>query len=214
MKKILIGTALAVGLSTAAHATDITVTGYDTPDTQAFGTGEVLGYSYYDGPITLHVAGGADIVVYCADISHELQAAVYETGALTQNGLGGLISQSLSNRIGNIAELGFASNDGLFQSAAQLAIWSLEYNVTPTFYNATVQSDFATLLGDVFANNGAYASALIPTDGWPTNLSASQQMVTGMTAVPEPSTWAMMLIGFAGLAYAATRQTKQARLAA
>ena len=29
--------------------------------------------------------------------------------------------------------------------------------------------------------------------------------------VPEPSTWAMMLIGFAGLGYAGYRQSKRAR---
>ena len=29
--------------------------------------------------------------------------------------------------------------------------------------------------------------------------------------IPEPSTWAMMLIGFAGLAYAGFRKTKGAR---
>lgn len=33
------------------------------------------------------------------------------------------------------------------------------------------------------------------------------------TAVPEPSTWAMMLIGFASLAYAAFRRAKRPRLA-
>jgi PEP-CTERM motif len=31
--------------------------------------------------------------------------------------------------------------------------------------------------------------------------------------VPEPSTWAMMLLGFAGLGYAAYRKTKNERTA-
>jgi hypothetical protein len=30
-------------------------------------------------------------------------------------------------------------------------------------------------------------------------------------AIPEPSTWAMMLIGFAGLGYAALRRNKKGR---
>jgi hypothetical protein len=34
-----------------------------------------------------------------------------------------------------------------------------------------------------------------------------------IAAVPEPSTWAMMLIGFAGLGYASRRKTKRSRLA-
>ena len=32
-----------------------------------------------------------------------------------------------------------------------------------------------------------------------------------ITAVPEPSTWAMMLVGFAGLGYAGYRQTRRAK---
>jgi hypothetical protein len=40
-------------------------------------------------------------------------------------------------------------------------------------------------------------------------------IVVPVTAVPEPSTWAMMLIGFAGLGYAAyCRQKKNAALVA
>jgi hypothetical protein len=35
--------------------------------------------------------------------------------------------------------------------------------------------------------------------------------VSGVSGVPEPSTWAMMLLGFAGLGYASFRQTKSAR---
>ena len=174
-------------------------------------------YSYYDGPVTLHVQGGPDITAYCADLNHELQSWVgYSYGLLTQNGQGDPISQALSNRIGNIAQLGFAAlgaNDGFLASAGPLAIWSLEYNALRTFNNGVVQSDFQTLLGDVFANNGYYATALIPDGNWPQNGELSQQMVVGLASgVPEPSTWAMMLTGFAGLGYAAFRHRQKETL--
>jgi VCBS repeat-containing protein len=35
--------------------------------------------------------------------------------------------------------------------------------------------------------------------------------VSGIAAVPEPSTWAMLILGFAGLGYASFRKTKSAR---
>ena len=141
MRVLLLATALAGLVPIAAHAGEITVTGYDQPDGNAYGTGLINGYSYYDGPVTLHVQGGPDITAYCADLSHELQSWVgYSYGLLTRNGQGDTISQALSNRIGHIAQLGFAAlaaNDGFLASAAQLAIWSLEYDTTATnFYNS------------------------------------------------------------------------------
>jgi hypothetical protein len=35
--------------------------------------------------------------------------------------------------------------------------------------------------------------------------------LTGITLVPEPSTWAMMLLGFSGLAYASLRRARTLR---
>lgn len=37
----------------------------------------------------------------------------------------------------------------------------------------------------------------------------STESLTGTAAVPEPSTWAMMLIGFAGLGYASRRASRK-----
>jgi hypothetical protein len=219
MKRILLLATALAGLALAplaAHASDIMVTGYDLSDGDAYGTGQINGYSYYDGPITLHVQNAPDITVYCADLSHELQSWVgYSYGVLDHDGFGNLISQELSNRIGHIAELGFAAapTNGLLASAAQLAIWSLELNQTPTFYNASVQGFFGDLLADTFVNDGRWATALIPDGGWPQNPYASQQMVVGFSgSVPEPSTWAMMFMGFAGLGYAAFRQGRKDNL--
>jgi hypothetical protein len=38
-------------------------------------------------------------------------------------------------------------------------------------------------------------------------IKTTDRPLTGVGSVPEPSTWAMMLIGFAGLGYAALRLT-------
>jgi len=62
--------------------------------------------------------------------------------------------------------------------------------------NATVN------LGE-FEINGSGAGALVQD-------VANLKLLA--TAVPEPSTWAMLLLGFAGIAYAAHRRTKKAAL--
>ncbi len=67
------------------------------------------------------------------------------------------------------------------------------------------------LLSATYVNTNVYALALQPRgQGWPENGSASQQMIVGL-AVPEPSTWAMMFLGFLGLGYAGYRKGKGAR---
>jgi hypothetical protein len=61
-----------------------------------------------------------------------------------------------------------------------------------------------------FENNSAGFMAAIDALG-PNN--TGEIAGTGsIVSTPEPSTWAMMLIGFAGLAYAGYRKTKRAAL--
>lgn len=205
MKRILLTVALCA-LAAPAFAYDIHVTGYDLPDNpDAFGAGTILGYSYYDGPVNLHVEGGPDIIAYCGDLNHVLHADYYNYGLLTENGLGNPISELLSNRIGHLASAGFAAlavNDGQLAAADQLLIWSLEYGVPEgsisfnTGLDPNIQSDFDFLAGLSFANTGR-ATVIIPEGYWPGNPDLSQQMVIGFsTGVPEPSTWAMGLMGF------------------
>ena len=203
MRVLLLATALASLSPIAAYAANVTVTGYDTPDPDAFNAGTVNGYSYYDGPVILHTSQG-DIIAYCADLQHELHAQDYTFGLLTTRGDGTPISTALSSRLGHLASAGFAAfqtnNDDL-AAAVQLAIWSLEYNTTATnFANSTIAADFSLAESWSFQNTG-YATELIPVGGWPDNSSLSQGMVVGFAAgAPEPSTWAMGLMGFAGIA--------------
>ena len=220
MKKLLMSTAVALGLVPAtlaseAHAAGITVTGYSLPDSAAYDAGTVDGYNYYDGPVTLQTTAG-DINVYCADLNHELQTGVvYNYGFLTENGAGSPISEFTSNRIGHIAALGLASSDGDMQAAAELAIWATEYNTSATgFADIAIQNDYNSLIADTFANTG-YARVLIPAGNWPNDTSLSQMMVVGTSStVPEPSTWAMMLLGFAGLGLAGYRKSRRIATAA
>ena len=226
IKKLLASGIVALGLASSANANDITILSVSTPDAAAFGAGTVNGYSYYDGPVSLHVVDHTqgdverDILAYCADLNHVLQSNVnYSFGLLTETGNGTPLSAADSNRIGRIAIAGFAAMglptpDGVFAAAAQLAIWSIEYGVAPSFLNEGsdpgITADFAFLDGPAFQGLGNLrATTIIPDGDWPGNTALSQQMVIGLAVgTPEPSTWGMALIGFASVGVLALRRRR------
>jgi uncharacterized protein (TIGR03118 family) len=58
--------------------------------------------------------------------------------------------------------------------------------------------------------NGASGGGSLTSLYFTAGLNAENDGLFGsLTAVPEPSTWAMMLAGFAGLAFAASRHSRQ-----
>ena len=96
----------------------------------------------------------------------------------------------------------------MLAAAAQAAIWDIAYDIdgaTTTSSNTTFNGDLSNFLIETFTGPERYAQALLVPDG-----VDNQIMVTGLTSAPEPSTWAMMLLGFAGLGYAGFRRSRQA----
>ncbi len=224
MKKFLLA-ALLAGVSTSAGA--VTLYGYDTPDADAFNAGTINGYSYYDGPVLLKTSDG-NFLAYCVDLNHELHGQDYTYGNLTEAGNGVSLTEAQSNRIGRIAIAGFAAEglstpDGVFAAAAQLAIWSIAYNTTPTFLNESqdpgLTTDFNFLMSATFTDTpkGPWATAFIPNGNWPDDTSLSQEMVIGLQtpvtlSTPEASTWTMALMGFGLVSFAGLYKTRKAPL--
>jgi hypothetical protein len=224
MKKLLLTAALCA-FAAPVCASDVTVTGYSLPDANSF-----VGYPYFTGPITFALSGGSSLTVYSADLNHVLQnTGTYALAPLTMNGLGQAISEFDSNRIGHIALLGFSALKAALAytgnsysqqqhenfdeaAAAQAAIWGIEYHIDPPVPTAATVEDLTAFIDDVFPNTG-WALALDPVgEEWFANPDASQQMVVGLTIAPEPSTWAMGLIGFGAMAgFAAFNRRKAAR---
>jgi hypothetical protein len=158
-------------------------------------------------PILMTEQGIGTVVVFCDDLNHVVdvgggQNLLYEVGQVTVDGNGNPLSEAVSNEMGQLANIGrkdFAKSDEDGAIAAQAAIWDLEYGVTVTSSDTTIQGDITADL-KVGDNGDGYANGLIGLDG-------QQSQVTGV--VPEPATWAMMLMGFGGLGAAMRGSRRQ-----
>jgi hypothetical protein len=93
--------------------------------------------------------------------------------------------------------------------------WTTEGTSTGDYILNGVAAGFSTptFTYDAGANTTTVETfdASFPGDGTGPNLSFT---LVGSTVVPEPSTWAMMLVGFAGLGIAAARSAKRKAVAA
>jgi PEP-CTERM motif len=199
--------------STAASAASFTFTDITTGFADNAGIIQGPGFSGQDAPWTtpifLTTATGETFETYCDDLFHNItisgqQNLTYVTGLVTTNGSGGVLSEATSNIMGQITRIGldaFAAGNFDLAIAAQGADWQLEdYGPGPvTSPNAVVEGDILTLLETVHNNGTGYAHGLI-------SLQGDQDQILASPAVPEPSTWAMMLLGFIGLGYAARRK--------
>ena len=183
-----------------------------------------------DGPIFLTgqvngVGPNLTILTFCMDLFHDInsgaQNITYNIGGITGNNsdsLGGApLSSAQADNMSGLARLGYqfyASNDPDWINkdyAIQGAIWANEYSTpgnpfTVSFSDPTVESYLTTFLAMTFGPpplrglHSTNAQGLIDVQSLiPTNLG-----------VPEPSTWAMMLVGFGGLGAAMRARRKPA----
>ncbi len=165
------------------------------------GAGQIILYgsgrgSEYDIPawcldVYVYLLGSATYQIVPASTTDLLNSTqIGEIGALIANG------DALLNK----------PNDGYVSAAIQLAIWEVEYGITNFKYsglNAGVVSDATTFYNDVM------------TGIWKPNYNLSLLVPVGNTpnqtlgfVTPLPSTWTLMLGGFAGLGLFAYRGAK------
>ena len=67
-------------------------------------------------------------------------------------------------------------------------------------------SETSTYLGKTFASLGLTPGTYVYTWGAGGHADSFTIDITSTSAIPEPSTWAMMFLGFAGLGYAGLRR--------
>jgi hypothetical protein len=164
----------------------------------------------YDvGQFQLQTTAYGTVLAFCVDLSTELNhsGGTYTAGrsadltttlGLTHTQIGeiGALLVHAQGLIGDATSTNTAPD---IAAALQLAIWDVEYAPDFSFYApAIVLSDYQTYLNDaqnVWAPYFNYVSL---------NEAGNQTLV----ALPEPSTWAMMSLGFAGLGFASWRAAR------
>jgi PEP-CTERM motif len=166
-----------------------------------------------------------------------INPATYTTQALVNDSNGksignGLFTAAQSFEIGYLANLALSANGfglkltGDQESAIQAAIWKIEYDPGSTNIasgkliisglDATAAGDVAGFITSAQAAYNAggltYANELVTTDEYSPG-QHYQNFVTGgngslTSPVPEPSTWAMMILGFCGVGFLAYRRNR------
>jgi hypothetical protein len=171
------------------------------------GNVSVAGYGNpWTTPILFTDDHGHTIVVFCDDLNHDVyvgggQHLTYVYSLVKFDGLGRPLLESTSNIMGQLADIGkfdyFHGNEN-GAIAAQAAIWGIEYNIAVSSTDPIIQGLITSDL-KLTDNGTGWALGITPSDG-----NTTQAQITG--GVPEPSTWAMMILGFAGLGFMAYRR--------
>ena len=192
--------------------------------------GQSFNANEYSTAISLHETNGSSIWVFCVDLFHTINVGgqnpslTYTTQTLTTDNnpagpnapthTGYTLPANVSAEIQYLAHLGIGlagtSGHANDLTAIQAAIWEIEYGLTATANtgNSALNSTINTLISTDYRN------ALVAGPGGSAAEevynSAHQSFVDGnpslTTGVPEPSTWAMMILGFCGVGFMAHRR--------
>jgi len=217
---------LAASSAASAAILDVTAVGV-----QSYNTLDVNGANVIASAIDLTVQGDSrPLWVWCVDLDHVIYIGsynpplAYETSLVTtdstgaMSGTGNPLSLMVSGEIQTLADIGTgiansASPDAEKLTAIQGAIWEAEYNFTPSQVVGTPQenSDIASYLAYAQAHVASgYAPAVYPVGPDGQGFGFTQGFATG---VPEPTTWVMLLLGFAHLGVSLRVRAAARRLA-
>jgi hypothetical protein len=207
----LAAVALGLGLAGAASAADLIITDVGVGN-GSLGNVFVAGYGApWTTPILMTDSNHVLHIVFCDDLQHDVyvtggQHLLYDYAPVTVDGFGNALSEATSNRMGQIADLGRAAylgGDEAGAIAAQAAIWGIEYGIAVSSTDGAIQAD---ILSDLLIQDNGRGRALgIVSE------SGTQNQIIGL--VPEPATWAMMMVGVFGLGAMLRRRRDQSQAA-
>ena len=164
------------------------------------------------GGATTPFAGSFDVDT-SVGLQHTLNLTAYPDGAISN------VSISAFGVSFSAADIVDIAPDPRSISAALFSLEDLQSGATPSiaiiFENATAELDIGGVRcgrnGDCIVPQGLSFTFEDGSSSAEGPLSAS--VVAATPTVPEPSTWAMLLLGFAGLSLAGYRQTRKVRVA-
>jgi PEP-CTERM motif len=209
MKKLLLAGVISA-FALPAYAGTLTYDSYSFTGIGSITITSPNGITGGAGPITLYDKGKVVVQdAWCLDVQAFLaQGSQITVGTAVFNAANadvspGVPSNLSASQVGVISwlvDIGDHTTDATLQGAIQVAIWTTEYsnfayNSLGATFTADVANDIIAATADYTSHGSADApgvyTLLVPAPG-----AVSQTLVFG-SGVPEPSTWALMLGGFA-----------------
>jgi hypothetical protein len=222
VKSSSLALAATLALATAASAGTVTVLGTANPFLTGYGAGGYIDFGGGDidsvpanSPTYAGAVFGGESVTFSAtgQVGNAGGPPIFPVDPGTASGpngrfdLYGGVSAAWGATVGGYSGFGVSALVGVFYdpSAAPGAVNSSLTTLTPAVNQIFFIGDGT--LGTFTAPTGATGLYLGVVDGFQWNNNSGAFTVT--TNVPEPSTWAMMMLGFAGLGFAGYRKSRQ-----
>jgi hypothetical protein len=183
LKKLLIASALLAGLAAPANAAFVDNLGNNPNSATGHFSNSVLGTTFVDD-FTFTLSGSPQFVAFASATNDYAGATDFIT-----NFTGRLFSFGADL-------LPFTADDFAVNAAA---------TAHPCVDNP---ANCQALSGSAILNAGGYYLQFTGTGGGTAGYGGDLT-TAAIAAVPEPATWAMMLIGFAGVGYMAMRKRRQ-----